>query len=216
MTTMMPQELKCPCCAASFQTQVLMSTNYVGTYTDFRRRTSGFEPSQFTVHSCPKCGFSGPDAWFKQALPENIRKFVNENLTPLTKDEQTPPWRKFEYAAQIARWKSSAPDEIADLYLRAAYVCAADGYPEEEKFNRAQAIEFFRRSIEAGRIPAEQVPNVTYLIGELYRRIGLADDSETWLEKAESLAKGRSGLDWLVKLSRQQRTDPQDMINLRD
>jgi len=213
MTTMMRETLSCPNCKATFETQVLTSTNFVGTYTDFRRRTSGFEPSQFTVHSCPKCGFSGPEDWFKEKLSQEIRKLVNTNLSPLTKDERTPPWRKFEYAAQIARWKPSPPDEIANLYLKAAWVCAANGYPEEEKFNRAQAIEFFRKAIDAGRIPSEHIPNVTYLVGELYRRIGLTSDANSWLEKAESLAKTNSELAWLVKLSSQQRTNPKEIIS---
>ena len=216
MTLVMPQKLDCPSCTTVFKAQVLASTNYAGTYTDFRRETSGFEPSQFTVHSCPSCGFSGPQGWFEEPISEQVRNLVKKNLSTLTKDERTRPWRKFEYAAQIAKWKSDPPDEIANLYVQAAYVCAANGNGEEEKSNRARAIELFQESIDTGGIAAEHIPNVTYLIGEFYRRIGLSEDAYAWLEKAEALAKKRSDLAWLVKLARQQRTDPQDMINQPD
>jgi tetratricopeptide (TPR) repeat protein len=217
MTTAMPLQLKCPNCAVIVESRVLTSTNFLGTYTDFRRRTSGFEPLQFAVHSCGKCGFSGPEKWFEEQLTEKIRKFVDQNLKPLMRGKRSiPPWRKFEHAAQIARWKPCSPDQIADLYLSAAYVCAANGRPEEEKSNRTQAIEFFRQAIEVDGIAVEHVPSVTYLIGELYRRIGLVEDARAWFEKSEVLAEGRSELGWLVKLSRQQRTDPRDMINSVD
>ena len=213
MTTTMPMKLTCACCTTAFETRVLTSANYVGTYTDFRRRTVGSEPSQFTVHSCPKCGFSGPEGWFEGKLPEAVRKLVRENLSPLSQDERASHWRKFEYAARIANWKADPLDAIAELHLSAAYVCAANGRTEEEGVHRVQAIVFFRRSIDTGVIAAKHLPNVTYLVGELYRRIGLADDARIWLARAETLAKEDMDLAWLAKLSRQQRTNPQDLID---
>jgi uncharacterized protein len=214
MTTTMPMKLTCACCTTAFETQVLASTNYTGTHTDFRRRTRGFEPSQFAVHSCPGCGFSGPEDWFEGKLPEAVRELVRENLSPLAQDERASLWRKFEHAVRIAGWKADPFDAIADLHLTAAYVCAANGRTEEERVHRVQAIVFFRRSIDIGIIAAEHLPNVTYLVGELYRRIGLADDANTWLERAEAIAKEDIDLAWLAKLARQQRTNPQDLIDL--
>jgi uncharacterized protein len=213
MTTTMPMKLTCACCTTAFETRVLASANYVGTYTDFRRLTRGFEPSQFTVHSCPGCGFSGPEGWFEEKLPEAVRRLVRENLSPLSKDARTSIWRKFEHAARIASWKADPLDAIADLHLTAAYVCAANGRTEEERVHRVQAIVFFRRSIDTGVIAAEHIPNVTYLVGELYRRIGLADDANIWLERAEALAQEDRDLAWLARLARQQRTSPRDLID---
>ena len=171
-----------------------------------------------TVHDCPRCGFAGPEDWFKQRLPRRIRKLVRENLAPLPRDQGARFWRKIEHAAQIAQWQAKPPREIADLYLKAAYVCAG-GNPEyrtsirieDEKSNRLRAIEFFRRSLEAGDVPAAEVPRITYLVGELYRRVARESDAHAWLERAEALAKDR-GIQWLVELSRQQRTDPQDIF----
>lgn len=208
MTTTMPIKLTCACCTTVFETRVLIRTNYAGTYTDFRRRTRGFEPSQFTVLSCPRCGFSGPEGWFEGELPEAVRTLVRENLSPLNQDARTSLWRKFEYAARIASWKADPLDAIADLHLNAAYVCAANGRAEEERVHRVQAIVFFRRSIDTGVIAARHLPNVTYLVGELYRRIGLTDDANIWLERAEVLAGEDIDLAWLAKLARQQRTRP--------
>ena len=188
MTTM-PMKLTCACCATAFETPVLASTNYVGTYTDFRRRAVGFEPSQFAVHSCPGCGFSGPEGWFERKLSEAVRELVRENLSPLSRDARTSLWRKFEHAARIASWTAEPLDAVAELHLSAAYVCAANGRTEEERVHRIQAIVFFRRSIDTGVIAARHLPNVTYLVGELYRRIGLTDDANIWLERAEVLAR---------------------------
>jgi uncharacterized protein len=213
MTTTMPMKLRCACCTTAFETRVLTSTNYVGTYTDFRRRTAGFEPSQFTVHGCPKCGFSGPEGWFERKLPDAVRKLVRENLSPLSQDERASLWRKFEHAARIANWKDDPLDAIAELHLSGAYVCAANGRTEEERTHRVQAIVFFRRSIDTGVIAAKHLPNVIYLVGELYRRIGLADDAIIWLERAELLAKKDKDLAWLAQLARQQRTSPRDLID---
>ena len=213
MTTTMPMKLTCACCTTAFETRVLTNANYVGTYTDFRRRTAGPEPSQFTVHSCPGCGFSGPEDWFARKLPDAVRKLVRENLSPLSPDARTSLWRKFEYAARIANWKADPFDVLAELHLSAAYVCAANGRTEEEGTHRVQAIVFFRRSIDTGVIAAQHLPNVTYLVGELYRRIGLTDEANIWLERAEVLAREGMDLAWLAKLARQQRTSPRDLID---
>lgn len=104
------------------------------------------------------------------------------------------------------------PEETANLFLMAAYTCADDGASDEEAYNRTQAIEFFRKAIDKGTVPAKSLPEVTYLVGELYRRIHLTDEAAKWHERGETLAAAQSNLEWLVKLAKQQRTAPQEYI----
>jgi tetratricopeptide (TPR) repeat protein len=221
MTTMMSVDLDCPNCKSNFETRALASTNnFGGTCTDFRRRAVGFEPLQFLVHACPDCGFSGPEEWFEETLSEEIRSLLSTNLEPLAGAEPAP-WRKFEQAAHIARLRSMPALEIADLYLRAAHLCAsyneeaAHGSEDEEKANREKAIAYFQQSIDAGETPRDELPTITYLVGELYRRVGRVHEAHVWLEKAERMASEQVDLAWLVSLSRQQRSDPKEMIGLK-
>jgi uncharacterized protein (DUF2225 family) len=222
MTEMEPVELTCPNCSTVFSSEVLMSTNtYGGQQTDFREIAAGYQPLQFLIHGCPGCGFSGFDDDFESdegrpphsSFPKELSKLINERLRPLTPDERTPPWRRFEHAAQISIWMDKPSEETARLFLMAAHACADAEASKEEADNRAQAIEFLRKALDKGEIQAELIPRVTYLVGELYRRIDLIDEAKKWLERAEMLAATHSDLEWLVELAKQQRTDPQEYLS---
>jgi uncharacterized protein len=220
MTTMERVEFTCPNCSTAFSSYVLMSTNsFGGQQTDFRKIAAGYQPLQFLIHGCPSCGFSGFGKDFERnedllphsSFPQELSKLINERLRPLAPEERTP-WRKFEHAAQISIWMDKPSEETAQLFLMAAHACADEGASEEDAYNRAQAIEFFRKALDKGEIRPEHVPQVTYLVGELYRRIDLIDEATKWLERAEMLAATHSDLEWLVELAKQQRTDPQEYL----
>jgi hypothetical protein len=87
-------------------------------------------------------------------------------------DAQTPTWRKFEAAAQISIWRNRSAEETAGLFLMAAYSCADDGASLQEIYNRTRAIDFFGKALDGGEVATEQIPQITYLVGELCRRVG--------------------------------------------
>lgn len=204
-----PENFSCPNCGSSFETSVVLSISIFRTHTDFRPDMLG-RP----VHSCTHCGFSGSEKRFKRRVSAKVKALVAAHLKPLRWESKSSWWRRFEHAARIAEWEARPSEEIANLYLGAAYQCASssDASSRKEAAYRKKAIRFFQLSLDANEIAAKNIPNVTYLIGELYRRVGQAEEAGKWLKKAEALAAKRDDLAWLAKLAKQQRTQPEDVI----
>jgi hypothetical protein len=214
MTTMLSISLRCPNCAADFESRGLASTNNFGPrHTDFRQEAAGFQPRQFYVHGCPRCGFSGWEEEFETELDDATKAMIDQNITPLLRRDKEMPWRKIEHAAQIAIWRKIPCDQIARTYLLAAYVCAdCESDAQSEIANRSRAIEFFSEALDENGVPTEGVPEVIYLVGELYRRIGQPEKAVEWLQRAEQLARSAGGPEGLADLARQQRTEPREVM----
>jgi uncharacterized protein (DUF2225 family) len=216
MTMTGPIELNCPSCGTKFKSFRLLSNTVLGMYTDFRRKSAGADPTRFFVHSCLHCAFTGPDEWFRSPVPAKVKRLIRENLTPLSEGAvREQSWLKYEYTATIAQWLASPPEEIASYYLNAAYICAVTAQRalrKQERGYRRKAIEFFVEALESGRVPEKTVPQTTYLVGELYRRVGSKENAIAWLERAEKLASPHEDLAWLAELALQQRTRPRNMM----
>jgi uncharacterized protein (DUF2225 family) len=189
MTEMEPIELTCPNCSTEFNSETLMSTNsFGGIQTDFRKLANGYQPRQFLIHRCPSCGFSGFDKDFKPirgSLSTSVSKLVKEQLTPSMRGARPTTWRKFEYAARISIRMNKPAAETASHFLMAAYSCADEGASQEEIYYRTRAIEFFGKALDGGDVAIEHMPQITYLVGELYRRIGRQTEAAEWFERAE-------------------------------
>src|ERR1051325_2556297 len=184
MTTMMPVDLECPNCGAHFEVQALMSTNFYGMTTDLRRLTSGYDPWEFMVHSCQKCGFTGGDREFEGKVDAGISEKIKESIFPHVRDERLSADTRWEFAAMIAEWREQDASAIADLYHNAAW-CAAS--TERETYFRRRAADWLERSLETG-VPNR--PIILYLIGEMYRRCGEKSVAETWFDAAIGEATG--------------------------
>jgi uncharacterized protein len=205
-----PIKVGCPNCRRKFETYVPISMSVFNVHTDFCPDTLG-RP----VHSCIHCGFAGSQQRFKRKVSAKVRELVAAHLKPIKWGSKSSWWRRFEHAARIAEWESRPPEEIANLYLGAAYECASNSAASArtEAAYRKKAVRFFQKSLDANEISSENVPNVTYLVGELYRRVGELEEAAVWLKKAEALAAERDDLRWLVMLAKQQRMKPKELID---
>lgn len=204
-----PLSIKCPNCRRKFVTHEAVSVSVFAVYTDFRR-----DFSAPWVHTCTHCGFAGSRDRFRRKVSPALTKLVASHLKPLKPRSESIGWRKFAHAARIAEWEHRPAEEIANLYIGAAHECAGNSKSSRrvEAAYRKKAIKFFRKSLAANEIAEKDVPSVTYLVGELYRRIGETADAEAWLAKAEALVGSSDELAWLAMLARQQRTNPEDEI----
>lgn len=138
---------------------------------------------------------------------------------PDTRNTDAEPWNFFRSifiasdaytnAALIATLRGTPAKEIADLYLRAAWCCADKQDIEGEQTKRKTAIEYFERALENNEIEARQRPVVTYLVGELYRRIGDVYTACIWFDKVLSWTDLDEELAWLSRIAKQQRDNPQ-------
>ena len=206
MTTMQSVTLTCPNCSCEVWTQVLTSTNFHGLTSDLRQLTTGMSPWGFMIHSCQDCGFTGDSSSFEGTVSSDVSDQIRNLIYPHIHDEQIDTDMKWEFAAQIAEWRKQSPETIANLYLNAAW-CALKS--EKECYYRRRAADWFEQALDydvEGRL------TITYLIGELYRRVGDTDVAHYWFDLAISEASKNPDASFIKKIATQQKTNPQEMI----
>ncbi len=213
MTSARTINLECPCCSHKFESDALTSTNNLGgRSTDFQDHPVGFPVLPYLIHSCPSCGFTGYENEYAQTLAQTLRQTIREKLTPLLKEKPLPE-QQYESAAWIAEWSGKSSSIIADRFLRAAW-CASDWENQEKEFYyRRQAIGYFKKALKNNEITEDQVPVITYLIGELYRRIEEKTQADPWFDQAMELVKPTSKNSWVNGLAWKQKNDPKEFMH---
>lgn len=215
MTRLRPIDLVCPVCDNHFRSQSVLSTNsYGGKRTDFHERAVGEQPLPYYVHMCSGCGFSGADRDFVEGaqVTSYVRSQVLSILTPrLAQDRLDSASDRYAAAAQVAEWKGENPSRIADQLLRAAWCCLDDGDHEGERFYRRAAAQKFADALALdGVVQRIERAVITYLIGELWRRVGEATSAEDWLARVEGEIVDLDEQQWVVDAARQQRHAPRE------
>ena len=182
MTTLQQIDLRCPVCDTRFRSQAVVSTNsFGGKRTDFHERAAGTQPLPYLIHTCNRCGYSGADRDFTEEADVSpmLKEHVWNELAPCIDGPMTGS-EKYEAAAKVAEWQGIEPRHVADLLLRAAWCCVDESDIEAERFFRRKAAWKFEEALDSfDGVAREERAVLTYLVGELWRRVGdtkLADD----------------------------------------
>lgn len=219
MTTLQQIELTCPVCENQFRSQAVVSTNsFGGKRTDFHERAAGTQPLPYLVHMCNRCGYTGAERDFTEEadVTPMVREQVWTELAPqVGRDGRgTIPVtgsEKYECAAKVAEWQGMEPRHVADLLLRAAWCCVDEGDLEAERFFRRKAAWAFERSLEAfDGVAQEERAVLTYLVGELWRRVGDTGQAREWFDRVPTEIVDGATQQWVIDASRQQRDCPRE------
>jgi uncharacterized protein (DUF2225 family) len=209
MTRLSKKTVTCPNCGAPVGMHIVRSTNTLGgRATDFRPVVLGRQPLAYLIHTCASCGLTGEERAFSEEVDDRLRELIAENLTPLVRAGPPAPSRGYEFAAWLAEWRGDPAGTVAQYYLSAAWCCEE---PAAEAGYRRRAIASFERALADGDLASRDRVVFTYLVGELHRRAGDADEAAEWLARAEELARS-SEESWIEALARRQATDPQDLL----
>lgn len=213
MTTLRDVRLRCPVCARSFKSREVVSSNgFGGKRTDFQVRAAGEQPTQYLVHLCPICGYAGRTELFAEdARPTSaVIERVWSELSPRLTAEPVTGSEKLEFAAKVALWSGASASELGDLYLRAAWCCVDEGDIEAERFFRRHAAWSFADALgEWDGVDSTERALLTYLVGELWRRIGDDRQANEWYDRVSGEAVSTEQ-QWLIRLAKQQKKDPRD------
>lgn len=213
MTTLREIVLSCPVCGNSFQSQAVATTNaFGGKRTDFHERAAGTQPLAYLVHMCLGCGYSGGERDFdtEGEVSPLLKEHVLNELAPSVSMSPLGS-AKYEAAAKVAEWQGMDARNIADLLLRAAWCCVDEDDVEAERYFRRHAARMFERALaEYDCVPDEERAVLTYLIGELWRRIGDLKQSRVWLEKVRDEVVDENTQYWIVAAAEQQVINPQE------
>lgn len=213
MTTLRQIELSCPICGNSFQSQAVVTTNaFGGKRTDFHERAAGTQPLAYLIHMCGRCGYSGGERDFGQEAEVSplLKEHVFNELAPCVTLASTGSG-KYEAAAKVAEWQGLEERHIADLLLRAAWCCVDEGDIEAERYFRRHAAWMFERSLaKYDGVAADERAVLTYLVGELWRRIGDLNQSRAWFDRVSDEVVDSASQHWIIAAAEQQRSDPQE------
>ena len=217
MTTLQQIELQCPVCETRFQSQAVISTNsFGGKRTDFHERAAGTQPLPYLVHMCDQCGYTGAERDFTDEADVTpvVREHVWTELAPaLTHPRASAVLgsEKYEAAAKVAEWQGLEPRHVADLLLRAAWCCVDEGDVEAERYFRRKAAWAFERSLDAfDGVAREERAVLTYLVGELWRRVGDAGEARAWFVRVPGEVVDAATQQWVLVAARQQRDCPRE------
>jgi uncharacterized protein (DUF2225 family) len=213
MTTLRQIELSCPICGNSFHSQAVVSTNaFGGKRTDFHERAAGTQPLAYLIHMCGECGYSGGERDFTNMAEVSplVREHVLNELAPMAPVSVTGS-AKYEAAAKVAEWQGAEARQVADLLLRAAWCCVDEADIEAERYFRRLAAWSFEQALSSyDGVPVEERGVLTYLIGELWRRIGDLRQAREWFDRVPEEIVDSDGQHWILAAAEQQRTDPQE------
>src|SRR5215210_3660393 len=213
MTTLRQIELCCPNCRHSFHSQAVVSTNaFGGKRTDFHECASGTQPLAYLIHMCDECGYSGGERDFSGATEVSplVREHVLNELAPWA-PSSTAGSTKYEAAAKVAEWQGVEPRQIADLLLRAAWCCVDEDDTEAERYFRRKAAWKFEEALSSfDGVAREERAVLTYLVGELWRRVGDMAQAATWFNRVPTELTDLSTQQWVLDAARQQRDCPRE------
>lgn len=214
MTTLHLIELTCPVCENGFRSQTVVATNaFGGKRTDFHERAAGMQPLPYFVHMCATCGFAGVERDFGDDvdLSDRIHERVWSDLAPALKRELPSGSLKYEHAAKVADWQGNDPRYLADLYLRAAWCCVDEQDSEAERFYRRKAAWRFAEALDSFDSVAQAERAVlTYLVGELWRRIGDDAQAQQWFDRVPDEITEPAVQAWVAEAAVQQRRAPRE------
>jgi uncharacterized protein len=209
-------ELTCPTCGREFASETLtMASTNRRKHTDFHPDVEGVHAMDYGIHQCPRCGFAGPEPWFAENLriPAEVRQHVWEELTPRVARESILSCEKYECAAKVALWDGMPARQVGDLWLRAAWCAADENDVEAERYYRRHAAWSFEEALTAGDVVAGDRAVITYLVGELWRRIGDVAQANAWFDRVSAEIRNPHTQAWIADCARRQRDTPSEWFN---
>jgi len=181
-----PLQLTCPVCDSGFTTQVFAATGCAGQDTDFRPRFPEGDPLPHLVHVCPECGYGAMRDGFDEVEPVVREWVLAQGLGAQTPCGGAERWLRAAACRSVAL--AHTPDELGQLYARAAWCARAQGERELERRCQRDAVLAFERALAEGYVGEDDQQMILYLVGELYRRLGLFPLARVMLERAGQVA----------------------------
>jgi hypothetical protein len=161
---------------------------------------------------CCECGYSGGERDFTHEAEVSplLKEHVLNELAP-NLPQPTTGSGKYEAAAKVAEWQGLEDRQIADLLLRAAWCCVDEGDIEAERYFRRHAAWAFERALARyDGVGEDERAILTYLVGELWRRVGDLKKAGEWFERVVDEVTDEASQHWVLAAAEQQRTDPQE------
>jgi len=187
----------CPVCNTEFKSFAVRSSHAVANSrdADFHTIYSGVSPLHYTIVVCPTCYYAASNNVFGNEIEDRI---LNPLANALIQIKPTNPpdflhernldiaLHSFELAIRSAQLRKARPGELAGLFLGLAWMAREKGNNDLDKDYCLKALQCY---LEAFNRDFRSIGNmndvqVTYLVGELYRRTDNYAEAINWFGKA--------------------------------
>lgn len=210
------KEFVCPVCKTSFLAPVVEAVTHQGQDSDFFPHYLGPDPLPHFLVQCVSCGycaypddFSGELGTEELPSPNRIKEILHQPLIKKLPDTA----RKYYLAGKLYEDQKRNPYHIGNLYLRGSWACRREENRKAEIEMQQLAVRFLRLSVEKSRVVnPDNMPVVTYLVGELYRRLEDKALAREWFGFVEEFLIA-SEQDWVLELTRKQAELNEHFIN---
>jgi uncharacterized protein len=213
-TTLTTIELSCPVCHTRFVSRAARVAGAVrARRTDFHEQSWDAPFVPHLVHACRRCGYAGLEAEFSAdaTIDPRVVERVWEELAPRIGPNELTGSEKYEFAARIASWQGAESRQIGDLWLRAAWCCVEERDSEAERYYRRFAVRAFEDALATyDGIARDERAVTTYLVGELWRRIGDQRTAAAWFDRVADEVTIPRAQRWIVDAALRQKTSPRE------
>ncbi len=214
MTTLTSIALTCPICNNQFGSKAVLQRDAAGRkHTDFQEPAAGRTTLPYLIHLCPRCGYSATAEEFEEHEPADttLQSHVWNELTPRLTSLEPVGSEKYEFAAKVAVWQGDDPRRIGDLWLYAAWCCVDEDDVEAERYFRRFAARAFEEALSTyDGVERDDRAVLTYLVGELWRRVGDEKLAHAWFDRVPSEVTRPSAQKWIIDAAKLQRDDPRE------
>lgn len=181
-------------------------------YTDFAPDKDKADQLFPKLFSCRHCGFI---VCFSEIstlkLFDSCKNEVIVEAGNTSGLQEYPLLNKYVHRAKLLDIAGAKAIDIASTYLYAAWLCTYIGNVEKERSHRCETIKYIKIALEREVLQGEKAI-LTYLVGELYRRIGELDNANLWFDQVEEEITDRDAQTWVVLLARLQKFNPQNVL----
>ncbi len=197
--TFFDRKYKCPICLSSFNSLAVRSSAvYVEKReSDFHNVYKGVSPLHYSIIVCPQCKYAASNTSFNKELNKELADQLAIALVKLNLEdgfdysaERTldVTLQAFKLAIITAQLKKAAPSELSGLLLAAAWIARESNNIKLERTYLEEALKYYVEAFNtmSGNIGNLSDLQVTYLIGELFRRNGKYSEAIKWFNQVIS------------------------------
>jgi len=216
VTSFKISSFSCPACKAVFDAKTVTSITHQGQDSDFLPHYLGENPLPYFLVRCPECSFSGYpedyngiDRSEKSVAMSYLKKILSMPVCKKMPEEAL----KFFIAGKIYEETGRNPYHTGNLYLRGSWCCRIQENRKAEIELQQLAVKFLRIAVEKSTISnPDNLPVVTYLIGELYRRLEDRKAAREWFGAVEEVIIDPEQ-QWILELTQKQAELNEHLIN---
>ena len=200
-------ELQCWVCGEVFVREEPRGYAVAGRGSDLCPQPAGLNPLPLLLHTCPTCGFTADGRGFDPSqLDEQVREWVlAAGLSRTAAQLPEADYARYEIAAIChGRRRDPSPLQLAEYYLAASWSAQLDDAPDVVPDYQAEAARHLERALLMGELEENERAVMTYLVGELRRRLGEFDAALRLFDEAAIQFTQHGGPKWLIRALGQQ------------